>query len=94
MSQTVVNVAGIKNPTLEPRDFALFWRDSATALSIPWPKLHGIDDVPWWRLLHVAAFWQLIFFKGIVHTYIHTYINYLVMQVYLKATNVDVDLQL
>ena len=29
-----------------------------------------------------------------ISTYIHTYINYLVMQVYLKATNVDVDLQL
>ena len=29
-----------------------------------------------------------------IHAYISTYIGYLVMQVYLKATNVDVDLQL
>ena len=35
---------------------------------------------------------KIILIEG--DTYIHTYINYLVMQVYLKATNVDVDLQL
>ena len=37
----------------------------------------------------------LVVVVGLVpFTYIHTYINYLAMQVYLKATNVDVDLQL